>query len=90
MAQDEVEAVKWFGKAAEQNDAMAQCILGLCYARGQSVVQDKVEAYKWLLLATAQGIESAKKAVSILEKFMTQEQIANGQRLANKFKPRQQ
>ena len=32
VAKDEVEAVKWFRKAAKQNCAKAQCNLGGCYA----------------------------------------------------------
>src|SRR5580693_9476333 len=44
MAKDEVEAVKWYSEAAEQNLAAAQGNLGLCYANGQGVAQDYVEA----------------------------------------------
>ena len=33
VAKDQVEAVKWFRKAAEQNLAEAQYDLGLCYER---------------------------------------------------------
>ena len=33
VAKDEVEAVKWFRKAAEQNHAEAQYNLGVCYAQ---------------------------------------------------------
>lgn len=31
LAKDQVEAVKWFRKAADQNDAPAQFNLGACY-----------------------------------------------------------
>ena len=47
-----------------------------------------MEAYKWCLLAAGQGYEDAKKSVTTLEVKMTQEQIADGQRLARNFKPR--
>ncbi len=40
VAKDEVEAVKWYRKAAEQNDAQAQYNLGVCYADGQGVAKD--------------------------------------------------
>ena len=36
VAKDEVEAVKWFRKAAEQNFAEAQFDLGVCYARAKA------------------------------------------------------
>src|ERR1700677_614732 len=47
VAQDYVEAVKWYRKAAEQNDARVQFNLGICYDKGQGVAQDSVETVKW-------------------------------------------
>jgi TPR repeat protein len=88
VAQDQVEAAKWYRKAAEQNDADAQLNLGVYYAEGVGVAQDQVEAYMWLVLAAGQGDENAKKGTTILENKMTREQIAQGQRLAHNFKPR--
>jgi S1-C subfamily serine protease len=76
-------------KAAERNDPIAQCNLGAIYATGEGVPKDYVEAYKWRLLAAAQGNEIAKKAVESLENSMTREQIAEGQKLARNFKPRE-
>ena len=49
------EAVKWFRKAAEQGDAKAQCMLGVCYDNGQGVSQDYAEAVKWYRKAAEQG-----------------------------------
>jgi uncharacterized protein len=50
VAKDQVEAVKWYRKAAEQNLAKAQYNLGVCYARGDGcrdgVAEDDVEAAK--------------------------------------------
>src|SRR6266542_4200866 len=89
VAQDELESVKWYRKAAEQNLAQAQYNLGLCYVKGQGVAKDYVEGYKWWLLATAQGDEVAKKGVTVLEDSMTREQIAEGQKRARYFKPRE-
>jgi len=37
VAKDEVEAVKWYRKAAEQNYAKAQYDLGFCYYNGEGV-----------------------------------------------------
>jgi S1-C subfamily serine protease len=81
--------VKWYRKAAEQNHAGAQYNLGGCYARGEGVAKDYVEGYKWGLLAAAQGVESAKTATTALEYRMTRDQIAEGQKLAHTFKPRE-
>ena len=89
VAKDELEALKWYRKAAEQNNALAQTIWAYCYYNGQGVAKDYVEAYKWSLLSSAQGDEAAKKVMSALERVMTREQIAEGQKLARNFKPRE-
>ncbi len=89
VAKDEVEAVRWLRKAAEQNYANAQYNLGYCYANSRGVVKDYVEAYKWILLAAGQGNEIAKEATPGLEAVMTREQIAEGQKQARNFKPRE-
>ena len=72
----------------EQNYAAAQYNLGFCYAHGDGVAEDLVEAYKWLLLAARQGDEHAKKNMTVLESKLTPEQIAEGQKRAREFKPR--
>src|SRR6266516_3116106 len=46
VAKNQVEAVKWFRKAAEQNFAKAQVNLGVCYEKGEGVAKDEVEAVK--------------------------------------------
>ena len=56
MAKDEVEAVKWYRKAAEQNYAEAQYNLGVCYAHGEGVAKDEVEAVKWFRKAAEQNV----------------------------------
>lgn len=89
VAKDYVEAVKWFRKAAEQSCAQAQYNLGRCYYKGEGVAKDYVEAYKWNLLASAQGDRGAKEVTTPLEDVMTREQIAEGQKLARNFKPRE-
>ncbi len=88
VLKDFSEAVKWYRKAAEQGLAAAQFNLGNHYDRGDGVTKDYVEAHKWLNLASAQGAEDAKKNLSIIEKQMTRDQIAEAQRLAREFKPR--
>jgi len=87
VAKDEVEAVVWYRKAAEQNYADAQYNLSACYARGEGVTKDYVEAYKWVLVAAAQGFEPAKKKMTKLERQLTRAQLAEGQKRAGDFKP---
>ena len=89
VTKDYAQAVKWYRKAAEQNYAVAQSNLSGCYYIGNGVAKDYVESYKWTLLAAGQGWESAKKFATTLENEMSREQIAEGQRLARNFKPRE-
>ena len=88
VVKDYAEAVKWYGKVAEQGDKTAQYNLGRCYFKGEGVSKDYVEASKWFNLALARGNEDAKKALTIVEQGMTPEQIAKAQQLAREFKPR--
>src|SRR5262245_3026661 len=46
LAKDDVESVKWYRKAAEQDYAPAQHNLGLCYRDGRGVTKDEQEAVK--------------------------------------------
>jgi TPR repeat protein len=50
-----VEAVKWYRKAAERNNADAQNALGICYNYGDGVPQDYAEALRWYRSAAEQG-----------------------------------
>ncbi len=80
---DSVEAVRWFRQAAEQNLAGAQFNLGVCCERGDGVAKYEVEAYKWDLLAAAQGHAKAKRHASMLELMLSRAQIAEGKRRAD-------
>ena len=55
VEEDFKEAVKWYQKAADQGNAMAQSNLGLRYASGEGVEQDLKEAVKWSQKAADQG-----------------------------------
>ncbi len=60
VTQDYVLAVKWFRKAAEQGEVLAQSILGNKYEIGHGVTQDFVEAAKWYGRAAEQGDKFAQ------------------------------
>ena len=79
VEKDYAEALKWFRKAAEQGNSVAQYSLGLMYYIGQGVEKDHVEAYAWYNLA-ARSVEAATNNRSILEREMTAQQIAEGQK----------
>ena len=90
VAQEKVEAAKWFRRAAEQGHVAAQNNLGVMYAEGQGVLQNHVEAHKWFNLAAAQGNSGARRNRDHAARLMTQEQIAEAQRLARAWRSQQQ
>ena len=90
VPQDYTEAAKWYREAAEQGDSCAQYHLGLMYHNGQGVTQDYVLAHMWLNLAAAQGDSDAKKLRDDTAKLMTRSQIAEAQRLARTWEPKDQ
>jgi TPR repeat protein len=79
VAKDHVEKAKWFRKAAQQGIAEAQWLLGESYYYGNGVAKDQVEGYAWVNLG-AMTDEFAKKTRAVLEKRLTAQQIADGQR----------
>jgi len=60
VVKNEVEAVKWFRKAADQGYAEAQFSLGVMYNIGQGVVKNEAEAVKWYRKAADQGHAKAQ------------------------------
>jgi TPR repeat protein len=88
VPKDETEAVKWWRKAAEHNNAKAQYNLGSCYYNGTVVPEDYIQSYKWLSLAGNQGDREANRNLIVLSAEMTAEQIESGRKLVREFKPR--
>ena len=64
---DEVVAVEWYRKAAEQGDAQAQYHLGRTYWEGVSVDKDLDKAVEWYRKAAEQGDAAAQAALNDLE-----------------------
>jgi TPR repeat protein len=65
LAKNDVEALKWCRKAAEQNNPDAQYSLSLCYANGQGVTTDEAAAVKWLRRAADQDFAPAQGDLGI-------------------------
>ena len=74
MAKDSAEAARWYRKAADQREPRAEHALGLCYADGDGVPQDPVEAFKWISLSASHGHQPALQIKPSLEKKLTPEQ----------------
>jgi len=51
VPENDVEAVKWFCRAAEQGCARSQTSLGTMYGTGAGVPTNFVKAYMWYSLA---------------------------------------
>jgi TPR repeat protein len=84
VAQDFIEAVKWYRLAALQGNSQAQSNLGLMFAKGNGVTQDNVRAHMWWNIAAAQGDSHAVKNLDVVSKRMTAQQIAEAQAMALK------
>ena len=65
MEMNEMEAVRFFRKAAEAGYAEAQFELGLCYLNGNGVKKDNEEGHKWLRKAVDQGHEGAETVLTM-------------------------
>ena len=63
MLQNYTEAVKWYQKAADQGDAVAQSFLGFMYEDGQGMPKNLSEAKKWYQKAADQGDPYAANAL---------------------------
>ena len=88
VAQDYAEAVKWNRLAASQGNLTAQSNLGAMYALGLGVAKDDVRAHMWLNLGATTGDGDAVDARNTWERLMTQQQIAQAQKMARECQQR--
>ena len=82
---NDVEAVKWYRKAAEQGLVSAQFNLGVSYINGVGIPQNNVNAYMWLLLARAQGHQKAAEYSDSIKKHLTAADLSKAQALASEW-----
>ena len=73
------EAVGRWQAAADAGDRRAMLALGRLYLQGLGVIQDYVEAHKWLNLAASRGEAAALNERDALAARMTPAQIATAQ-----------
>jgi hypothetical protein len=77
VPKDDVEAVRWYRKAAEQGYAEAQWELGNMYDNGQGVEQDEAEARRWWSKAAKQGYSVATENIAAQERRQFAQSVAN-------------
>ena len=63
---DDAEAVKWFRKAADQDDPGGERYLAEMYFTGRGVPADNAQAAKWLRLAAEQNDPQAEHNLAVL------------------------
>jgi TPR repeat protein len=95
MPRDEVKSMVWMQKAADAGDAGAQYNIGLRHHRAsldglpEAAPESRIEAYKWLQLAAAQGYRGSAAAWAFVAMKMTREDVADGGRRVAAFVPAQ-
>ena len=81
------EALAQWRSAAGAGDRRAMLALGRRYVQGLGVLQDYVEAHKWLNLAASRGEAAALKERDAVAEKMTPEERAEAQRRARVWRP---
>jgi hypothetical protein len=86
-SRDLAEAARLYRGAADRGHAAAQAWLGYLYTSGTGVDEDKLKAFLWLALAARAGEVSAAENLALLERVLTEEQIAAGRKLLEVWSP---
>jgi uncharacterized protein len=91
VSRNDTEAEAWFGRSAQQGDAGAQHHLGLSHYRAsiqglpQNMPESRIEAYKWLGLAAAQGYRGSDAVRNTLALKMSYADVAEATQRADRF-----
>ena len=83
------ELVNLIRPEAGRGDAESQYLMGIFYVNGSGVPADRVEALKWLLLASAQDHKEAISARDLVTKLLSAQQRADAEKRAKEFTPAQ-
>ncbi len=88
VQKDTLLAVNWFKAGAIQGDGPSQMFLADCYALGEGVLKNEVEAYAYYNLASMSYLSATgandypRKELAKLEAKISRDEIAAGQRRA--------
>jgi TPR repeat protein len=88
VVQDDAEAVRWYGLAAEQGHALAQYNLGGMYSSGRGVARDSVRSYMWMLLAADAGDAAASANKAIVARWLSRREIEDAEDLSRQWRAR--
>jgi uncharacterized protein len=84
VARDDAQADVWIRRSAEQGDAGAQFNLGVRCQRSSmnesddEAIESRIESYKWLHLASAQGYREATASWEQVTLAMSREDVDQG------------
>jgi len=93
VSRDGAKSMGWMQKAAELGDAGAQYHVGMKLHRAsldglpEAAPESRIQAYKWLQLAAAQGYRGSEAAWAFVALSMTREDVADGGRRIAAFVP---
>jgi hypothetical protein len=93
VPRDEAISMGWMQKAADLGDAGAQHHIGLKHHRASldglpdAAPESRIQAYKWLQLAAAQGYRGSEAAWAFVALTMTRADVADGGRRIAAFVP---
>jgi TPR repeat protein len=91
MPSDKAQSILWIDRAAHLGDPAAQHALGLAYHRAsldqtpEHACESRIQAYKWLQLADAQGNRDSDIASGLVTLQMTTKEVADGNGRAAAF-----
>lgn len=95
VPRDESKSMGWMQRAADLGDAGAQHHLGMKHHRAsldglpEAAPESRIQAYKWLQLAAAQGYRGSEAAWAFVALTMTRADVADGSRRIAAFVPAQ-
>lgn len=79
------QALRCWEETARHGNSAAQFNIARMYALGEGVPYNKMEAYKWMTIASRAGRPEATKALTSLKKHMSPEEIYDGEQRVRKF-----
>ena len=93
VTRDDAQSMGWMQKAADLGDAGAQYHIGMKHHRAsldgkpENASESRIQAYKWLQLASAQGYRTSQGAWASVAMTMTHEDVADATRRVAAFIP---
>ena len=82
MPLDRAEGVKWFVSSAKHGTVGGEVDMGIAYATGEGIRQDRLQAYMWFSLAADQGNAPAVKYRDHIASELQPDQVRRAQDMA--------